>query len=80
MKIKTMCFIGTLVTLVGCSTNSLPPKEVSQQSLLVRCPETLPYDYTTDGKGWLLMAEEWSSIYHECKTRHNGLVDFIESE
>jgi hypothetical protein len=26
------------------------------------------------------MAEEWSSIYHTCKTRHNALVEFIKAQ
>jgi hypothetical protein len=29
------------------------------------------------GKDVILTMRDWASQYHECKTRHNGLVDAI---
>tara|TARA_R110002012_G_scaffold321621_2_gene550186 strand:- start:21251 stop:21397 length:147 start_codon:yes stop_codon:yes gene_type:complete len=45
-----------------------------------RCPETLPY--LTDGTGGdvTLTMDSWASQYHDCATRHNGLVDSIEGK
>jgi hypothetical protein len=73
--------LASILLLSGCSTHSQQVDvNISQQSLLNTCPETLPSDYGTSGKDWLLMAEEWSSIYHTCKTRHNALVEFIKAQ
>lgn len=67
-----------LVFVSGCSAQSTRVTISSeQQTFLVECPETLPYDYGLEGKWWLLMAKEWSAMYHECMTRHNGHVKFI---
>jgi len=66
-----------VIFLVGCSPVAQVNISSEQQSFLVKCPEVLPYDYGVEGKWWLLMAKEWSVMYHECLTRHNGHVDFI---
>jgi len=48
-----------------------------QESLMVKCPETLPE--LTDGNAdtAALVLRETQSIYHNCAPRHNGLVDAI---
>jgi hypothetical protein len=73
--------MGVLLTpLTGCSVKPEIVPEAIQQNLLVKCSSTLPYDYGTEGSDWMLMAKEWSQIYHECATRHNGLVDILNSK
>lgn len=78
---KYVLLLGAiLLTLTGCSAKpEIVPKAI-QQNLLAKCPSTLPYDYGTEGSDWMLLAKEWSSIYHECATRHNGLVDVLNLE
>lgn len=71
--------LASFMGLVGCSTDTVRPQQiVVQESLLKPCPDELPYSYGTDGKSWLLMGGEWSRQYHECRIRHNNLVDFIK--
>ena len=69
-----------LIVLTGCSAKPEVVPQATQQNLLTKCPSTLPYDYGTEGSDWMLMAKEWSSLYHECATRHNGLVDVLNLE
>lgn len=48
-----------------------------QQNLLVKCPDQLP-EYADGQAGTAArVAAETAGIYHDCKTRHNGLVDAI---
>ncbi|WP_422676033.1 Rz1-like lysis system protein LysC [Billgrantia aerodenitrificans] len=67
------------MTLSACSTTPPPAALPIQQSLLQRCPVELPE--LTDGTGGdvALTMSAWASQYHRCATRHNGLVDAIES-
>jgi hypothetical protein len=77
-KFRQYVLLGMLLTsLTGCSAKPEVSPQVMQQTLLIKCPSTLPYDYGTEGSDWVLMAKEWSSIYHECATRHNGLIDVL---
>lgn len=64
-------------TLCACSTAPLPASGLIQQTLLTRCPETLPP--LTDGTGGeiTLTMNDWAWQYHDCATRHNGLVDAL---
>jgi hypothetical protein len=80
-KFRQYVLLGMLLTpLTGCSAKPEVVPQAIQQNLLTKCPSSLPYDYGTDGSDWVLMAKEWSSIYHECATRHNGLVDILNSK
>lgn len=49
-----------------------------QQNLLVKCPERL--SELTDGNGGTVVVamKEWADTYHECATRHNGLVEAVK--
>lgn len=67
-----------ILFLIGCSSKYTVNQDIIQETFLTKCPDTLPYDYGKTGKDWTLMAKEWSSIYHECSIRHNGIVDAIE--
>jgi len=44
---------------------------------MVKCPTSLTL--LTDGTGQdvVLTMRDWSTTYHDCATRHNGLVDAI---
>jgi len=44
---------------------------------LTRCPQELPMLTDGTGKDVVLTMRDWASQYHDCKTRHNGLVDAI---
>uniref|UniRef100_UPI0035698DE9 hypothetical protein n=1 Tax=Marinobacter sp. TaxID=50741 RepID=UPI0035698DE9 len=67
------------LTLSGCSMLrygvSLSP---DQQTLLTKCPK-VPAQLT-DGTGAdvAIVIKETASVYHDCATRHNGLVDAVE--
>ena len=49
-----------------------------QQNLLTKCPETLPELSDGTGQTGALVIKQTASIYHDCKTRHNGLVDAVK--
>ena len=44
----------------------------------MRCPDTLPH--ITDGTGAdiALTMNAWAGQYHDCATRHNGLVESLK--
>ncbi|WP_436799134.1 Rz1-like lysis system protein LysC [Halomonas alkalicola] len=67
------------LTLSACSTTPPPAAPPIQQSLLSRCPAELPP--LTDGTGGdvALTMASWAGQYHRCATRHNGLVDALET-
>jgi hypothetical protein len=48
-----------------------------QASLLARCPPELPP--LTDGAAGdvLQTMTEWAAIYHDCRIRHDGLVEVV---
>ena len=72
-------FIATCACLLAVSGCSTRPPEASpyQQTLLTRCPETLPT--LSDGEAGTVLRTmtEWASQYHDCATRHNGLIEAI---
>lgn len=76
--LRHIIIITLLIVLVGCSNNVRVELPITQQSLLTECPVTLPSDYPMDGSGYIMLAKEWSSIYHQCATRHNALVQYIQ--
>lgn len=45
---------------------------------MTKCPQTLTTLTDGTGKDVILTMRDWASTYHDCKTRHNGLVDAIE--
>lgn len=47
------------------------------QNLMAKCPPTLPLLTDGTGKDVALTMSDWASQYHDCKTRHNGLIDAI---
>ncbi|GAA0586919.1 hypothetical protein GCM10008997_39040 [Halomonas salifodinae] len=66
-------------TLSACSTTPPPGADPIQQGLLRPCPATLPA--LTDGTGQdvALTLARWARQYHDCATRHNGLVELLEA-
>ncbi len=62
--------------MTGCVNSTVTPMVV-QQSLLIKCDNSLPLVYGTTGKDWVIMGKQWSSQYHECSIIHNGLVDAV---
>lgn len=76
--IKVIFVLLLSLSVVGCHPNVRDQLiSANQQTLLVRCPEVLPSEYGKSGSDWINMSKDWSSLYHECATRHNGLVDYI---
>lgn len=75
MKMAAWAFV-VMVVASGCSTRQ-PEAKPYQQSLLAKCPTTLPQ--LNDGEAGTILhtMADWASMYHECATRHNGLVDAI---
>ena len=73
-----MCACLALVS--GCSmlrpSTTLPSY---QQNLMATCPATLPT--LSDGEAGTVLTtmKQWASQYHDCATRHNGLVDAIRA-
>lgn len=43
-----------------------------------RCPQTLPRLADGTGGAVMIAMRDWASQYHDCATRHNGLVDAIQ--
>lgn len=78
MNVVFVLFISA--TLSGCLTlGQKGQMPTFQESLLVKCPDTLPE--LTDGNAdtAALVLRETQSIYHNCAPRHNGLVDAIRA-
>lgn len=46
-------------------------------NLMAKCPETLPEFSDGNADTAASVATQTASIYHDCKTRHNGLVDAV---
>ncbi|WP_347429982.1 hypothetical protein [Thioclava sp.] len=44
---------------------------------MTRCPETLPTLSNGEAGTVLRTMTEWASQYHDCATRHNGLIEAI---
>lgn len=44
----------------------------------MKCKETLPELNDGTGGEVLVTMTQWAAIYHDCKTRHNGLVDAVK--
>ena len=54
-----------------------PEARPYQQNLLTRCPATLPTLSNGEAGTVLRTMTEWASQYHDCATRHNGLIEAI---
>lgn len=79
-KSRFIAMFACLLMVSACSGLQPGVKlSASQQNLLKKCPETLPEP--TDGTGGALLFNgvSWAYIYHDCMTRHNGLVDVHEA-
>ncbi|WP_447045343.1 hypothetical protein [Vreelandella sp. H-I2] len=46
--------------------------------MMKRCPETLPPLGDGTGGDVTLTMGTWASQYHDCATRHNGLIETLE--
>lgn len=76
---RTLIIFNLLFLLSGCSTPPPVRQEVDQSSLLLKFPESLPLLTDGTGRDIVLTMREWASMYHECRIRHNGLVDAVVS-
>ena len=69
-----------LALVSACSTprqqTTLPSY---QQNLMAKCPRQLPT--LSDGEAGTVLTtmKQWAGQYHDCATRHNGLVDAIRA-
>lgn len=75
---KILAIVLAAICLSACSTPQLAEKPRQlQENLLAKCPVTL--SQLTDGTGAdvSLTMEEWAATYHDCATRHNGLVEAV---
>ncbi len=77
-SLKVAILVAFAFALSGCFATWLsvtPPA-----NLMTKCPETLPTLTDGTGKDIVLTMRDWASEYHDCKTRHNGLVDAINEK
>ncbi|HLV15998.1 MAG TPA: hypothetical protein VKY70_00855 [Pseudomonas sp.] len=44
----------------------------------MKCPEHLQLLTDGTGRDVALTMSAWAATYHECRTRHNGLVDALK--
>ena len=69
------------ILLSGCSTPQvveIPP--TYPPALVQDCPDQLPKAQDGTNHEILRTAVEWAQMYHECKDRHNALVEVIRGE
>ena len=83
MKLKSLYIVmfASLLMVSGCST-LLPTGKPYQENLLSLCPTTLPNLTNPDqatSKEVLLVWSEAGSMYHDCRIRHNGLVEAVRA-
>nr|WP_241810627.1 hypothetical protein [Serratia sp. 14-2641] len=65
--------------MCGCSTRVLSvPSESYQESLLAKCPESLPRLAGPTGNDFDLALKQYSGLYVPCAARHNQLVTEIQ--
>lgn len=67
------------LTLAACSSTPLRPEAPIQANLLQKCPEVLPPLPGNTGADVLPTMKEWAVQYHDCRLRHNGLVDALSA-
>ncbi|OLO03435.1 hypothetical protein BTW07_14775 [Salinicola socius] len=67
------------MTLSACSTTPQPDAPPIQQTLLTRCPQTLPPLTDGTGRDVVLTMRDWASQYQRCAIRHNGLLDALNA-
>lgn len=79
MKRKSLCTCACVLSLAlsACSTPQ-PEAKHYQQNLLKKCPEELALLGDGTGRDVALTMNAWAKTYHDCKTRHNGLVDAVQ--
>ncbi|OLO05206.1 hypothetical protein BTW07_05735 [Salinicola socius] len=68
------------MTLCACSTTPQPAEPPTQQNLKRKCPPTLPPLNDGTGGEITLTMNAWAWQYHDCATRHNGLVDALDAQ
>lgn len=47
--------------------------------MLVKCPEELTQLSDGTGRSVVLLIKDVAAAYHDCKVRHNGLVDAVKA-
>lgn len=78
MKRIRMSLLTLLLTLTGCTTTYITEAPIINENLLVKCPKDLSALEGTTGEDFIQLTRSWSSQYHECEVRHNGLIDTLE--
>lgn len=75
MKLFIVMF--ALLTLGGC-WSTMPQKVEYQANQFKPCPDELPLVDGNTGADLMLALTQWGAIYHDCKDRHNSLVQTIK--
>lgn len=47
---------------------------------MVKCPQSLTLLTDGTGKDVVITMHDWTVTYHDCATRHNGLVDAVRGK
>lgn len=78
MKTIKAALVTLFLTISGCTTTYITEAPTLNENLLVKCPETLSTLEGTTGKDFITLVKSWSAQYHDCRVRHNGLVETLE--
>ena len=74
---KLFIVMCVLLMQVGC-LSTIPQKVEFQANQLQLCPDELPLVEGTTGADLTLALVQWGAIYHDCRLRHNSLVQTIK--
>ena len=74
---KRFIAMCALLMLAACSS-TMPQKAEFQANQLKLCPEYLPQVEGNTGGDMALAMTQWAAQYHDCKDRHNSLVNTIK--
>lgn len=75
-------FIATSALLILAACSSMQPQQASlyQANLLQECDDALPELNGNTGSEIAPLMIQWAAQYHECRLRHNGLVDAVKQK
>jgi hypothetical protein len=77
-----LSLLFTCAVLAGCQTvpRYYASPLITQENLLVQCPEELPQLADGSGKTILVTMQQWGTQYQSCKDVHNALVQAIRQK
>lgn len=73
---RAMILVLCLTLLSACSTRP----QITQQSLLRKCPTALERIDDHTGMSEAIAMNAWALAYHDCAIRHNALIDALTLE